>query len=84
MASFIKCYDSKSLMRQPTCHNNPNNLTCSNLRIQFKSTCVIVTGLSDVYFITITVMKSILGDFKTKQSIIDDIKIFLKTFFERI
>ena len=71
-------------MRQPTCHNNPNNLTCSNLRIKFKSTCVIVTGLSDVYFITVTVMKNILGDFKTKLSIIDDLKIFLKKFFERI
>ena len=51
-----------SLIKQATCHKNPNNPTCidlilSNTPRSFQSTCVIETGLSDFHLMTLTVMK---------------------------
>ena len=62
MQSFCDNYSLKSLIRQPTCYKNfgkPTyiDLILTNMPRSFQSTCVIETGLSDFYLITLTVMR---------------------------
>ena len=60
-----------SLIKQPTCYKNPNNLTCidlilSNTSRSLQNTCVIETGLSDFHLMTLTVMKKIFRKFQPR------------------
>ena len=62
MKSFYENYHLKSLIKQPTCHKNPNKPTCidlilTNVSRMFQSTCVFETGLSDFHLMTVTVMR---------------------------
>ena len=62
MQSFCETYDSKSLIKQPTCYNNPGSPTCIDLILMnvphsFQSTCIIETGQSDFHLMTLTVMR---------------------------
>ena len=62
MQSFCESYNLKSLIKQPTCYKNPDKPTCIDLILTnvpriFQSTCVIQTGLSDFYLMTVTVMR---------------------------
>ena len=69
MKAFRDNYNLTSLIKQPTCHKNPNNPMCidlilSNTPRNFQSTCVIETGLSDFHLMTVTVMKKNFRKFK--------------------
>ena len=62
MQSFCDKYSLKSLIRQPTYYKNfekPTfiDLILTNMPRSFQSTCVIETGLSDFYLMTLTVMR---------------------------
>ena len=68
--SFCKNYDFTSLIKQSTCYKNPDSLTCidlilSNVPKSFQSTCVIETGLSDFYLMTLNVMKKSFKEIQT-------------------
>ena len=58
---FSNIYDLKSLIKEPTCHENPNKLSCIDLILtnkprSFQQSCVIETGLSDFHKMTVTIM----------------------------
>ena len=62
MTSFCKSYNLKSILKQPTCFNNPEKPSCIDLILTnrpkfFQSTCVIETGLSDFHRMTVSVLK---------------------------
>ena len=62
MKNFCSSYCLNSLIKQPACFKNPENPSCVDLILtnktrSFQSTCVIETGLSDFYRITISVLK---------------------------
>ena len=62
MKAFCDNYNLTSLIKQPTCYKNPNNLSCidfilSNTRRSFQSTYVIETAPSDFHLMTLIVMK---------------------------
>ena len=62
MKSFCENYGLKNLIRQATCYKNPRNPVCidlifTNVPRSFQSTCVAETGLSDLYLMTLTVMR---------------------------
>ena len=64
MTSFYKNYNFGNLIKQPTCYKNWDSPTCidlilSNIPRSFQSTCIIEAGLSDFYFMTLTVIKKI-------------------------
>ena len=59
---FRDTYDLKSLIKEPTCHKNPNKPFCidhilTNKPQSFQHSCVIETGLSDFHKMTVTVTK---------------------------
>ena len=58
---FSDIYDLKSLIKEPTCHENPNKLFCIDLILtnkprSFQQSCVIETGLFDFHKMTVTIM----------------------------
>ena len=60
--TFCESYGSKNLIKVPTCHKNPPNLSCidlilKNSPLSFQSSGVIETGLSDFHKMIVTVMK---------------------------
>ena len=62
MKSFCETYNLTNLIKQPTCHQNPDNPMCidliqPNVPRKFQSTCVIETGLSDFHLITLTIIR---------------------------
>ena len=62
MKIFGEIYKLRNLIKQPTCFQNPDNLTCTDLiltnkLLSFKSTYVIETELSDFYKMIVAVMK---------------------------
>ena len=62
MESFCETYNLTNLIKQPTCHKNPDNPMCidliqPNVPPKFQSTCVIETGLSDFHLMTLTIMR---------------------------
>ena len=64
MKIFGEIYKLRNLIKQPTCFQNPDNLTCTDLiltnkLLSFKSTYVIETELSDFYKMIVAVMKMI-------------------------
>ena len=63
MRNFCNSYNLKSLIKQPACIKNPENLSCiylilTNKSRSFQSTCVIETGLSDFHRMTVSVLKT--------------------------
>ena len=62
MESFCETYNLTNLIKQPTCHKNPDNPMCidliqPNVPPKFQSTCVIETGLSDFHLMTLTIIR---------------------------
>ena len=62
MKSFCENYGFKDLIRQPTYYKNPSNPVCIDLILinvprSFQNTCVVETGLSDFYLMTLIVMR---------------------------
>ena len=69
MKFFSENYDLKSLIKQPTCYKNPNNLTCIDLILNnwsFQSTCVIETELPDFHMMILTVMGKDVRKFQSR------------------
>ena len=63
MKSFCETYTLSSLIKEPTCHKNPQNPSCIDLILtnspySFQNSCAIETGLSDFHKMTVTVMKT--------------------------
>ena len=59
---FSENYNLKGLIKQTTCYKNPDNVLCIDLVLtnvpgSFQRTCDLETGLSDFYFIPLTVMR---------------------------
>ena len=62
MKTFCESNSLKSLIKQPTCYENPSrpiyiDLTLTNVPSCFQSTCVIETGFSDFHLLTLTIIK---------------------------
>ena len=62
MKTFCDSYSLTSLIKQPTCYENPSHPKCidlilTNVPRSFQTTCVIETGLSDFHLMTLTVMR---------------------------
>ena len=58
---FSDIYDLKSLIKEPTCHENPSKLSFIDLILtnkprSFQQSCVIETGLFDFHKMTVTIM----------------------------
>ena len=58
LQTFSKSYSFNSLIKQPTCFKNPENLNCIDLILtnksrSFQTKCVIETGLSDFHRINL-------------------------------
>ena len=71
MKSFCENYCLKNLIRQPTCYKNPSNPVCidlilTNVPRSFQSTCVVETGLSDLQFMTLAVMRKSFKKYQPK------------------
>ena len=71
LKSFCESYDLKNLIRQPTWYKNPSNPVCidlilTNVPRSFQSTCVVETGLSDFYLMTLTVMRKGFEKYQSK------------------
>ena len=63
MKYFCDSYGFKSLIKVPTCFENPENpsridLILTNNPLSFQSSGVIATGLSDFYKMVVAVMKT--------------------------
>ena len=62
MKTFGKIYRLRYLIKEPTCFQNPDNPTCTDLiltdkPLSFRSTYVIETELSDFHKMIVAVMK---------------------------
>ena len=62
MNDFCNAYNLSSLIKEPTCHKNLNNMSCidlilTNSACNFQGSCVMETGLSDFHRIIVTIMK---------------------------
>ena len=62
MKTVGEIYKLRNLIKEPTCFQNPDNPTCTDLimtnkSLSFKSTYVIETELSDFYKMVVAVMK---------------------------
>ena len=62
MESFCESYNLTNLTKQPTGLKNPEEHSCIDLILtnrpnSFQTTCVIETGLSDFYRMTVSVLK---------------------------
>ena len=63
MKTFGGSYTLSSLIKETTCYQNPQNPSCIDLILtnslySFQNSCVINTGLSDFYMMTVNVMKT--------------------------
>ena len=63
LTSFCTLFKLKNLVKEPTCHNNPNNPSCIDLFLtnstrSFHNTCVFETGLSDFRKLVVTLLRS--------------------------
>ena len=68
---FCDTYDFKCLIKEPTCYKNPENPSCIDLILTnnpkyFQSSCVVETGLSDFYKMTVTVMETTFKKFQPR------------------
>ena len=59
---FCNNYNLTSMINKPTCYENPDKPTCTDLILTncagyFQNSCVIETGLSDFHTMIVTVMK---------------------------
>ena len=64
MQTFCEVYNFNSLMKQPSCLKHSDKPLCidlilTNIPDMFPSTCVIETGLSDFYLMTLTFMRKV-------------------------
>ena len=60
---FCNNYNLTSMINKPTCYENPDKPTCTDLTLTncagyFQNSCVIETGLSDFHTMIATVMKT--------------------------
>ena len=63
MTGFCDTYDLRSLITEPTCYKNQENSTCialilTNYALNFQTSCIFETGLSDFHKMTLTIMKT--------------------------
>ena len=63
MEFFCESYKFKSLIKDPTCFENPENPSCIDLILtispySFQNSCVIETGLSDFHKMIVSAMKT--------------------------
>ena len=62
MSSFCDTFDLTSLIKEPTCYKNPDNSCCidlilTNKPLSFQNSCEAETGLSDFYWMILTVTR---------------------------
>ena len=63
MNNFCNACKLSSLIKEPTCYKNPENLSfidliLTNSSCRFQSACVVETGLSDFHRTVVTIMKT--------------------------
>ena len=78
---FCNQYKLKSLNKDPICHKNSDNPSCTDLLLtnsakSFKSSCTIETGLSDFYKLVATVLNEKHGQMSPKVNQYRDYKKF--------
>ena len=88
MKSFCESYTLSSLIKEPTCHKNPQNLSCIDLILtnspySFQNSCAIETGLSDFHKMTVTVMKTTYEKLKPRITNYRDYKNFCNDTFRQ-
>ena len=71
MKTICESYSFKSLIKQPTCYENPSRPTCIDLTLTnvprcFQSLCFIETYLSDFHLLTLTVLKKAFKKFQPR------------------
>ena len=87
IASFLNQYDSRNLVKEPTCFKNPENPSCIDLFItnqpmSFQNTGVLNIGCSDFHKMTITVMKTKFNKSKPKEITYRNYKHFNENYFK--
>ena len=80
MGAFCESYGLKNVIKVPTCHKNPQNLSCidlilTNSSLSFQSSGVIDAGLSNFRKMTVTVMKTTFQQLDPKMYVIEIIEI---------
>ena len=88
MKSFCESYTLSSLIKEPTCHKNPQNPSCIDLILKnspysFQNSCAIETGLSDFHKMTVTVMKTTYEKLKPRIANYRDYKNFCNDTFRQ-
>ena len=73
MESFCESYRFKSLIKDPTCFKNLENLSCIDLILtnrlySFQNSCVIETFLSDFRKMIVSVMKTTFQKLKPRSA----------------
>ena len=71
MKTSCESYTLSSLIKEPPCYKNSQIPSCTGLILtnspySFQNSCVIETGLSDFYMMTVTVMKTTYEKLKLK------------------
>ena len=56
MTSFCSLFKLKSIVKEPTCYNNPENPSCIDLFLT--NACLYETGLSDFYKLVVTILQT--------------------------
>ena len=88
MKSFGESYTLSGLIKEPTCHKNPQNPSCielilTNSPYSFQNSCAIETGLSDFHKMTVTVMKTTYEKLKPRITNYRDYKNFCNDTFRQ-
>ena len=81
MKDFCDIYSFKNLIKEPTCYKNLTTPKCIDLILtnryrSFQNLCVIETGLSDFYKMTVAVLRSFLEKAEPKIVFYRDYKNF--------
>ena len=86
--SFCESYTLPSLIKEPTCHKNPQNppcidLTLTNTPYSFQNSWAIETGLSDFHKMAVTVSKTTYQKLKPRITNYRDYKNFCNDTFRQ-
>ena len=88
MNDFCNVYNLSSLVTEPTCYKDPENLSCTDIILTnsprtFQGSCVVETGLPDFHRMIVTIMKTTFQRLSPKIRTYRNYNKFIITNFEK-